>query len=55
MLSEIPKIGFHFKGVKHLVQLKIKLSYENYLEDIIGVGSTDENEGSGFCLKKLLA
>ena len=45
----------HFKGVKHLVQLKIKISYENYLADILGVGSGDENEGSGFSPKKLFS
>ena len=45
----------HFKRVKQLVQLKIKISYENYLADILGVGSGDENEGSGFSPKKHLA
>ena len=45
----------HFKRVKHLVQLKIKISYENYLADILGVGSCDENEGSGFSPKKLFS
>ena len=28
----------HFKRVKHLVQLKIKISHENYLADILGGG-----------------
>ena len=45
----------HFKRVKHLVQLKIKNSYENYLADILGVGYCDENEGSGFSPKKLFS
>ena len=45
----------HFKSVKHLVQLKIKISYENYLADILGVGSGDENEGSRFSPKKLFS
>ena len=45
----------HFKRVKHLVQLKIKISYENNLADILGVGSCDENEGSGFPPKKLFS
>ena len=45
----------HFKRVKHLVQLKIKISYENYLADILGVGSCDENEGSGFSPQKLFS
>ena len=45
----------HFKRVKHLVQLKIKISYENYLADILGVGSDDENEGSRFSPKNFLA
>ena len=45
----------HFKRVKHLVQLKIKISYENYLADILGVGSGDENEGSRFSPKKLFS
>ena len=45
----------HFKRVKHLVQLKIKISYENYLADILGVGYCDENEGSGFSPKKLFS
>ena len=30
---------------------KNKNSYENYLADILGVGSGDENEGSRFSLK----
>ena len=37
------------------MQLKIKISYENYLADILGVGSGDENEGSGFSPKKLFS
>ena len=41
--------------VEHLVQLKIKISYENYLADILGVGSGDENEGSRFSQKNFLA
>ena len=45
----------HFKRVKHLVQQKIKISYENYLADTLWVVSRDENEGSGFSPKKLLA
>ena len=45
----------HFKRVKHLVQLKIKISYENYLADILGVGSCDENGGSVFSPKKLFS
>ena len=45
----------HFKRVKHLVQQKFKISYENYLADILWVVSSDKNEGSGFSPKKLLA
>ena len=45
----------HFKRVKHLVQQKIKIPYENYLADILWVVSSDENEGSRFSPKKLLA
>ena len=37
------------------MQLKIKISYENYLADILGVSSCDENEGSGFSPKKLFS
>ena len=32
-----------------------KKSYENYLADILGVGSSDENEGYGFSPKKLFS
>ena len=45
----------HFKRVKHLVLLNIKKSYENYLADILGVGSGDENEGSGFSPKNFFS
>ena len=45
----------HFKRVKHLVQQKIKNSHENYLADILGVGSSDGNESSGFSPKKLFS
>ena len=45
----------HFKRVKHLVQLKIKIAYEKFLADILGVGSGDENEDSGFSPKKLFS
>ena len=51
--SGLGKDSCHFKRVKHLVQLKVKLSYENFLADILGVGSDDDNEGSGFSPKKL--
>ena len=53
--SGLGKDRCHFKRVKHLVQLKIKISYENYLADILGVGSGDENKGSGFSPKKLFS
>ena len=43
----------HFKQVKHLVQRKIKIAHENYLADILGVGSGDWDENSGFSSKKL--
>ncbi|MCG7865188.1 MAG: hypothetical protein JAY74_02330 [Candidatus Thiodiazotropha taylori] len=43
----------HFKQVKHLVQRKIKIAHENYLADILGVGSGDGDESSGFTSKKL--
>ena len=42
----------HFKQVKHLVQRKIKTAHENYLADILGVGSGDGDENSGFSSKK---
>ena len=45
----------HFKRVKHLVQQKIKNSHENYLADILGVGSSDGNDSSGFSPKKLFS
>ena len=45
----------HFKRVKHLVQQKIKNSHENYLADILRVGSSDGNESSGFSPKKLFS
>ena len=35
--------------------LNIKKSYENYLADILGVGSGDENEGSGFSPKNFFS
>ena len=44
----------HFKQVKHLVQRKIKTAHENYLADILGVGSGDGDENPGFSAKKLL-
>ena len=44
----------HFKRVKHLVQLRINISYVNYLADILGVGSCDENEGLGFLQRNFL-
>ena len=53
--SDSGKDRCHFKRVKHLVQLKIKNSYENYLADILGEGSVDENEGSGFSPKELFS
>ena len=37
------------------MQLKIKIFYENYLADILWVGSVDENEVFGFSPKKLLS
>ena len=37
------------------MQLKIKISYENYLADKLVVGFGDENEGSGFSPKKLFS
>ena len=43
-----------FQRVKHLVQQK-KKSYENYLIEILGMGSSDENEGSGFSPMKLFS
>ena len=55
LIASIPMSPKHFKRVKHLVQLKIKISYENYLADILGVGSGDDNEGSGFLLRNFLA
>ena len=45
----------HFKRVKHLVQQKIKNSHENYLADILGMGSSDGNESFGFSPKKLFS
>ena len=39
-------------GARLVRELKIKNSYENYLADILGVGSGDENEGSRFSPKK---
>ena len=33
------KDRYHFNQVNHLVQSKIKSAYNNYLADILGVGS----------------
>ena len=42
----------HFKQVKHLVQRKIKTAHENYLADILGVGSGDGDENPGFSFQE---
>ena len=51
--SESNKDRCHFKQVKHLVQRKIKIALENYLADILGVGSGDGEDNSGFSSNKL--
>ena len=41
----------HFKQVKHLVQAKIKMAYNNYLENILGLsegGDDTAEKNSGF-------
>ena len=44
----------HFKNVRHLVQSKLKSAYNNYLLDILGLGSSsDSGDSSGFTPKKL--
>ena len=44
----------HFINVRHLVQSKLKSAYNNYLLDILGLGSSsDSGVSSGFTPKKL--
>ena len=48
----------HFKQVKHLVQAKIKMAYNNYLENILGLsegGDDTAERNSGFTSKKLFS
>ena len=42
---------YHFKQVKHLIQSKIKHAFNNYLADILGVGSAGEGRDIGFSTK----
>ena len=44
--NTVSKDRYHFNQVKHLVQSKIKSAYNNYLADILGVGS-EKGEGGG--------
>ncbi|MCG8046380.1 MAG: hypothetical protein JAY66_11960 [Candidatus Thiodiazotropha taylori] len=53
--SGTTKDRYHFKQVKHLVQGKIRQAYNNYLADILGVGSDGEGKNSGFSPKKLFS
>ena len=45
---------YHFKQVRHLIQSKIKQAYNNYLADILGVGSAGEGGDTGFYNKTKL-
>ena len=48
----------HFKQVKHLVQTKIRLAYNNYLQNILGLneeGNDTAESNSGFTSKKLFS
>ena len=49
------QVSFQAGRVKHLVQEKIKSSYENYLADILGVGPNEGTESSGFSPKNLFS
>ena len=43
---------YHFKQVKHLIQSKTKHAHNNYLADILGVGSAGEGRDIGFSTTK---
>ena len=55
--NTVSKDRYHFNQVKHLVQSKIKSAYNNYLADILGVGSEKGGggENTGFTSKKLFS
>ena len=53
-----PKDRHHLKQVKHLVQSKIRLAYNNYLQSILGLseeGNDTAGNNSGFVSKKLFS
>ena len=53
-----PKDRHHLKKVKHLVQSKIRLAYNNYLQNILGQseeGNDTAGYNSGFVSKQLFS
>ncbi|MES9994057.1 MAG: reverse transcriptase family protein, partial [Candidatus Thiodiazotropha sp.] len=46
----------HFKQVKHLIQTKIRLAYDKYLQDLLGLTAENSDKSpSGFTPKKLFS
>ena len=49
------KDGHLIKQVKHLIQIKIRLAYDNYLQDFFGSAAQNADENpSGFVSKKII-